>query len=227
MRDAVPLFVAAADSYDDIARRAGPLVQAERREADTALRAAIARANQSRQQGERAGANTNLPNDWRNAETRHSNAEGARRETAAEMRAATNLYTQAADAFDDVNRRNTALIAENQNAAQAARSRAEAERQTALAVQANVRVAQEFNSADAVFRQAGGSFSAHNYSIAQTQFDESAAAFAAAAMESRRREAAELVDEAQRRAEESVALAIHTGQEMEEISEVSEMEIQF
>jgi hypothetical protein len=132
MKAATALYNAAADAYDEIASKSAPLFAREREEASSALEAAIRRAEQSRQQAVNADAQTHFANDWRAAETRNTNASNARRETIAEMRAATALYNAAADAYDELVRRNTARAAEE---AQRARERADADRalQTAIA----------------------------------------------------------------------------------------------
>jgi len=215
IQSATALFTEVANSYDVIARQSVPLAAAERRAAETALNAAITRANRSRQQAERTDAATNLPNEWRDAETRNRNAENARRETVTEMRAATNLYIAAAEAFDDVVARNVALGAESD--ARQARELAERARQNAVSVGANIAVADAFNGADNVFGQAAVAFNARNFAEARDRYNQSAAGFAAAAEETerRRRESLALVDEAIERYEQSRSFAVNAGAAME------------
>ncbi|MCL2191134.1 MAG: hypothetical protein FWB79_04010, partial [Treponema sp.] len=106
IRNATAQLNSAADGFDDIARRSRPMFTAERNQADGALRAAMARATQSRQRAEETDAATNLPREWRNLETRHRNAENARRATLAEMRSAANLFNGVADGFDGIIQQN-------------------------------------------------------------------------------------------------------------------------
>ncbi|MCL2192695.1 MAG: hypothetical protein FWB78_04790, partial [Treponema sp.] len=221
MRNATTMFVAAADGFDDLARRSGPMFAADRNEADSALQSAMTRATQSRQRAENTDAATNLPRDWRNLETRHRNAENARRGTLAEIRNAANLFNGVADAFDDIVQRNIRFAEENQAAALAARTAAERERQVAIDARANVAARDDFNRADATFQQALTDFNARNFAAARTQYNQSANQFIASVREAdrRRRLADVTVEEARRRSAESTAFAISTGLALEEEEE--------
>jgi len=218
MRNATGLFVAAADGFDDLARRSGPMFAAGRNEADRDLQSAMVRATQARQRAENTDAATNLPRDWRNLETRHRNAENARRATLAEMRNAANLFNGVADAFDDIILRNVRFAEENQAAALAARATAERERQAAVDARANLAARDDFDRADATFRQALADFNARNFVAARNQYNQSANQFVASVREAdrRRRLADATVEEARRRSAESTAFAISTGLALEE-----------
>jgi len=219
MRGATTMFVAAADAFDDIARRSGPMFTAGRNEANSALQSAMARATQSRQRAENTDAATNLPREWRNLETRHRNAENARRATLAEMRSAANLFNGVADGFDGIIQQNVRFAEENQAAALAARATAERERQAAVDARANVTARDDFDRADTTFRQAATAFNDRNFAAARNQYNQSATQFVASVREAdrRRRLADAAVEEARRRSAESTAFAISTGLTLEEM----------
>jgi len=221
MRAATTMFVEAANSYDDLARRSGSMFAAERNEAERDLQAAITRAAQARQQAENTDAATNLPRDWRNIETRHRNAENARRGTLAEIRSTTNLFVGVANAFDDIVQRNIRLAEQNEAAAQVARAAAERERQAALDARANVAATEDFNRADATFQQALRDYNARNFTAARTQYTQSANQFVASVRETerRRRLADVAVEQARQRSAQSTAHAISVGLAMEEDSD--------
>ena len=221
MRAATTLFAELANSYDDLARRSAPMLAAERNEANRALQAAVARATQSRQQAENADVATNLPREWRNLETRHSNAENARRETLTEIRNTTNLFVGVANAFDDLIQRNIRIVEQNEAAAQVARAAAERERQAALDARANVAASEDFDRADATFQQALRDFNARNFTAARTQYTQSANQFVASVRETerRRRLADVAVEQARQRSAQSTAHAISVGLAMEEDSD--------
>jgi len=217
MRAATELFVAAANSYDDLTRRSTPQFTAQRNEASGALQAAMARAGQSRQQAAGTDAQANFPRDWTNLETRHRTAENARRETIAEMRNAANLFNGVADGFDDLVQRNTLLAEQNETAAIAARANAEMERQAAIDARADVAVRDDFSTADATLQQANAAFGARNFTVALAQYNQSAAQFLASAREAERRRliADASVEQARQRRDESAALAISIGLALE------------
>jgi hypothetical protein len=221
MRAAAALFVAAAAAYDDLAQRSGAMFASARNEAAANLQAAIARAAQSRQRAAATDAPANFQRDWTNLETRHRTAEGARRETVAEMRSAAGLYSGVADGFDEIMQRNVALSAQNETAAQAARANAERERQAAVEARADIAVREEFGAADATLGQANAAFGARNFTAALAQYNQSAGQFAASAREAERRRllADATVEEARQRRDESAAFAITTGLAMEEQSD--------
>jgi len=218
MRSATALFVATADSFDDIARRSGPVFTAQNNQANQELQNAIQLAAQARRRAEATDVATNLPRDWRNLETRHRNAENARRGTIAEMRNATSLFNGVAGAFDDIVQRNVRFAEENQAAAVAARAAAERERQAAIDARANVAAVDDFNRANATFQQALTAFNAREFVAARNQYNQSANQFIASAREAerRRRLADATVEEARRRSAESTAFAISTGLALEE-----------
>ncbi|MCL1836237.1 MAG: hypothetical protein FWG46_01685 [Treponema sp.] len=209
---AAALFASAADSYDDIARRSGPMLAKERDDAQKALQAAIARAQASRRAASDANGPTLFPNEWRNAETRNQTATNAKRETVAEMKAAVPLYNTAADAYDDIARRSI------EKTAQEARDRAAKERQAAVDAKANVAVEAEFNRADTVYQQAVRDFAAKAFPKATTGFNQSATQFAAATQATgvKRNQADDALAKAKARSEESIALATNVGLALEE-----------
>jgi hypothetical protein len=100
------LYTQAADTYDDITGRSRTaFAQQEQEDARKALEAAMARAEQSRKQALGFQGQTYFPRDWNAAEARNQSGAGAKKDTAEEIRAAAALYTQAADAYDDITRR--------------------------------------------------------------------------------------------------------------------------
>ena len=222
IKAATALFVSAADAYDDLAKKSQQAAAKEKDDANKALQAAIARMDKSRKDAQDAKANVNLPADWNNAEARNKTAAGAKRGTAAEIKAATPLYTAAADAYDDLIKKNVALInTQNQKTAEDAKARAEKERQKALDVKANIAVAAEFNSADAVFKQAAANFDKKVFAQAIESYNKSSDQFIAAALlaEKKRTVADDTIGEAKERSAQSADFAVNTGVAMEEKDE--------
>ena len=209
---ATALFAAAADAYDDIAKKSGPMLAKEKDDAQKALQTAIARAQASRKAASDANGPALFPNEWKNAETRNQNATNAKRGTAAEMKAAVPLYSAAADAYDDIARKSV------EKTAQEARDRATKERQAAVDAKANVAVEAEFNRADTVYQQAVKDFAAKTFPKATTGFNQSATQFAAATQATgvKRNQADDALAKAKARSEESIALATNIGLAMEE-----------
>ena len=209
---ATALYVAAANAYDDIARRSAQMLAKEREDAQKALQAAITRAQQSRTQATNAKGQTLFPNEWRTAESRNQTATSAKRETVAEMKAAVPLYNAAADAYDDITRRSV------ERTAQEARDNAGKARQAALDAKANVAVEADYNRAETVYQQATRDFGSKNYPNATNGFNQSAAQFTAAATAAgtKRNQAETAVARAKERAAESIALATSVGQELDE-----------
>jgi len=210
------------DAYDDAARKSQQQAAKDKDDANKALLAAIARMEKSRKDAQDAKANVNLPAEWNNAETKNKTAAGAKRGTAAEMKAAAPLYTAAADAYDDLIKKNVAFMStQNQKPAEDARARAERERQKALDVKADIATAAEFNGADAVFKQAAAEFEKKVFASAAESYNKSADQFAAAALltEKKRTLADETVDEAKKRSAQSADFAVNTGAAMEEKNE--------
>ena len=104
---ATALFTGAADAYDSIAGKSRPMFTKEKDAASKDLQAAVARAQKSRTAVTTAKADASFPADWKNAETKNQSATNAKRATIAEMKAATPLYNAAADAYDEIVRKNT------------------------------------------------------------------------------------------------------------------------
>jgi len=212
------LFVSAADAYDDLAKKSQQQAAKEKDDANKALLAAIARMEKSRKDAQDAKANVNLPNDWNNAETKNKTASGAKRATTAEIKAAVPLYTAAADAYDDLIKKNVAFMStQNQKPAEDARARAEQERQKALNVKANIAAAAEFNGADTVFKQAAADFDKKVFASALESYNKSAEQFIAAALlaEKKRALADDAIGEAKKRsAQTGVASGLPDNQYM-------------
>jgi hypothetical protein len=222
IKAAAALFVSAADAYDDVARKSQQQAAKDRDDANKALQAAIARMEKSRKDAQDAKANVNLPTDWNNAETKNRTAAGAKRGTVAEMKAAAPLYIAAADAYDDLIKKNVAFMStQNPKPAEDAKARAEQERQKALNVKADIASAAEFNSADTVFKQAAGELDKKSFTSAAELYNKSADQFAAAVLltEKKRTQADETVGEAKKRSAQSADLAVNSGVEMEEKNE--------
>jgi hypothetical protein len=216
IKAATALFVSAADAYDDLARKSQQAAVKEKDDANKALLAAIARMDKSRKDAQDAKANVNLPADWNNAETKNKTAVGAKRGTAAEIKAATPLYIAAADAYDDLIKKNVAGT-QGQKSAEDAKARAEQERKKALDVKADIAVAAEFNGADTIFKQASADFDKKVFVQAIESYNKSADQFIAAALlaEKKRALADDTVEEAKRRSLQSADFAVNTGIAME------------
>jgi len=219
IKAATALFVSAADAYDDVTRKSQQAVAKEKDDANKALLAAIARMEKSRKDAQDAKANVNLPNDWNNAETKNRTAVNAKRGTAAEMKAAAPLYIAAADAYDDLVKKNLAFLnTQSQKSAEDAKARAEKERQKALDVKANIAAAVEFSGADTIFKQAAADFDKKVFTSAIESYNKSSDQFIAAALsaEKKRVLADDIVGEAKRRSVQSADFAVNTGAAMEE-----------
>ena len=216
---AVALYVSAADAYDDIAKKSGPKFAKDKEDAQKALNAAIARAEKSRKDATDAKGQTNFPNDWKNAETKNTTAKNAKRGTPAEIKAAVPLYTSAADAYDDIVRKSASE--ETQKVAQAAKTRAEKERQGALDAKANIAAAADFNAADKIYQQAVKDFNGKTYGSATDNYGKSADQFTAAAKAAggKRGLAGDAIEKAKQRSAESAAFAVNTGLALEENDE--------
>jgi hypothetical protein len=222
VKAAAALFVSAADAYDDLTKKSQQMAAKDKEDANKALQAAIARMEKSRKEAQDAKANVNLPTDWNNAEAKNKTAAGAKRGTAAEIKAATPLYVAAADAYDDLIKKNVALMnTQNQKSAEDAKARATQERQKALDAKANVAVAAEFNSADAIFKQAAADFDKKVFASAAESYNKSADQFIAATLsaEKKRGLADDIIEEAKEKSAQSADYAVNTGIVMEEKNE--------
>ena len=102
-----------AIAQEDTAKNTTPLPDKELEDAQKALDEAVARMQRSRRQAVNADGETHFPNDWRVAETGNQNARNARRETTSEIKIAAALYMSAADAYDEIVRKNTARLADD------------------------------------------------------------------------------------------------------------------
>jgi predicted nucleic acid-binding Zn ribbon protein len=214
IKAATALFSSAADAYDDIAKKSQQTIAKEKEDADKALQAAIARMEKSRKQAQDAKADVNLPNDWNNAEAKNKTASGAKRSTAAEIKAAVPLYNSAADAYDDLVKKNVAFLNDqNQKLSDDARARAGQERQKALDVKANIAAASEFDGADMLFKQADKDFNEKNFTSAVELYNKSADQFIAAVLltEKKRALADETIGEAKNKSSQSAGFAVNAG----------------
>jgi hypothetical protein len=222
IKAATALFTSVADAYDTIARNAAARFAREKEDAQRALNAAIARADNSRRQATDARGQTNFPTEWRAAEARNTTARNARRATTDEMKAAVPLYNAAADAYDDIVKKEQARVAaataaEVQKAMDDAKARAERERQAAIDARAQTAVPTEYNNAERIFQQAMTDFN-RKAATATDRFNQATPLFTAAiqAAERKRNEATGAVTTAKERTAESVALAINVGHILEE-----------
>ena len=110
MQAATAQFNGAAVAYDAIAGKARAQFAKDKDAANKDLQAAIARAQKSRAAVTTAKADATFPADWKNAETRNTAATNAKRATVAEMKAAAPLYNTAADAYDEITRKNNVRV---------------------------------------------------------------------------------------------------------------------
>jgi hypothetical protein len=102
---------------------------------------------------------------------------------------------------------------QNQKSAEDAKARAKQERQKALDAKADVAVAAEFNSADAIFKQAGADFDKKSFTSALQSYNKSADQFIAAALsaEKKRALANDTIGKAKERSAQSADFALNTG----------------
>jgi hypothetical protein len=153
IKAAAALYTQAADSYDDIAAKSRPLLAKDREDADKALQAAMARAEQSRKNAQDAQGPVYFPKDWQNAEAKNDAGKNAKKTTTEEIKAATALYTQAADTYDDIaNKTRTQLAKEKEDALKAlnaAMARAEQSRKNAQDAQAPAYFPNDWKNAEA------------------------------------------------------------------------------
>jgi hypothetical protein len=211
-----------ASAYDDIAKKSNAQFTKEKNDASKALQAAISRSEQSRKKATDAKGQTNFPNEWKNAETKNQNAKNAKRATIAEMKAAVPLYNGAADAYDDILKKDaTRAAAEAQKAMQDAKALADKERQAAVAVKAQTAVPDDFGKADTIYQQAVKDFNAKNQKAASDRFNQSAPLFTAAAQsaEKKRGQADDLVKTATNKSVESIAFASNRDRTVEDTME--------
>jgi len=107
MKAATAQFNGAADAYDSITSKSRPMFTKDKDAATKALQTAVTRAQQSRTAATNAGGQANSPAEWKTAEAKNQSANNAKRGTIAEMNAAVPLYNAAADAYDDIVRKNS------------------------------------------------------------------------------------------------------------------------
>ena len=212
MRAAADLYTSAADAYDDIAKKSGPIAK-EKNDSSKALQTAIARMDKSRKQASDAGGQVNFPAEWKNAETKNQNAKNAKKTTPAEMKAAADLYTIAADSYDDIAGKSI------EKTAQTAKSRAEKERQTAVELKANIAARDDFNKADALFTQAQSDYTAKSFPPAAQKYTQAADQFAAASksIEKKRTLAEEAINKAKELSANTKKQAMDAGLNEEDI----------
>ncbi|MDR0524792.1 MAG: hypothetical protein LBG90_02855, partial [Spirochaetaceae bacterium] len=152
IKAATALYTQAADAYDDLAGKSRTQLAQDRENADKALEAAMARAEQSRKNAQEAQAPVYFPNDWKNAEAKNQAGQNAKKSTPEEIKAATALYTQAADAYDSMTAKTQSQLAKDKadadKALQAAMARAEQSRKNAQEAQAPVNYPADWKNAE-------------------------------------------------------------------------------
>ncbi|MDR2536114.1 MAG: hypothetical protein LBD29_08805 [Treponema sp.] len=152
VNEAIALYTAAAEAYEAIAEKSGVRLAQEQEDALAALQAAMARAEQSQKQAQDVKGPTYFPKDWQTAETNHQNGKDAKKDTADEIKAATALYTAAADRYDDITRKSRPLVAKEKDdalkALNAAMARAENSRKQAMDVEGQTYFPNDWKSAE-------------------------------------------------------------------------------
>ena len=139
---ALALLSSAADAYDDIAERSRPM-----EEANLALQAALARAEQSRSNAQGVQANTFFPEEWAAAEAELQAARDTDIAAMKDIESATALFISAADMYDDIAGRSRTILAEREAAQRAAAERTASEQAAAQRAAAD-RAAAERAAAD-------------------------------------------------------------------------------
>jgi len=124
---AADMFTAAADQYDDIAIKGAALLAQEKKEADTALQAAIARADKSRTAAQNVQASAYFADEWQSAESALQSAKDAPRDTTDNVKAAAEQFVAAADAYDELAGKSQPLFARDEAARKAAAEKAAAD----------------------------------------------------------------------------------------------------
>ena len=134
LQAAAALYQTVAESYNDIAERSRPLYAKDKDDANKALQAASARADQSRKDAQSAQANTYFANDWKAAEAELQAAKNAKKGTLEEINAAAAMLAAAADKFDELTAKSLPMAEKDnaQKALTAAIARAEKSRQAAM-----------------------------------------------------------------------------------------------
>jgi hypothetical protein len=218
IKAATTLFTSVANAYDTIAKNAAARFAKDKDDAQKALNAAIARADNARKQATDAKGQTNFPTEWRNAEAKNTTARNAKKATTDEMKTATPLFIAAAEAYEDIVKKDQARVAaEGQKSMDDAKARAEKERQAAIDAKAQTAVPTEFSNADKIFQQAMTDFN-RKAATATERFNQATPLFTAAiqATEKKRNDANGAVNAAKERTAESIALAINIGHTLEE-----------
>ncbi|MDR2485474.1 MAG: hypothetical protein LBD55_08770, partial [Treponema sp.] len=156
MKTAAALYNAAADGYDDIAGRSGPLLAKEKDDALKALNDAMARAEQSRKETLNVNGQAYFPKDWDAAESKNKAGKDAKKTAADEIKAAAALYVSAADTYDEITRKSRPLLAKEKDdaakALNAAIARAEQSRKQALDVEGQTYFPNDWKNAESKHR---------------------------------------------------------------------------
>jgi len=164
---AIALYKTATVGYETIAENSGPLYAKEQEEARLALETAMARAEQSRTDAMGSKGNVYFPDEWQAAEDTRQSADDSGKATLAEIKAATALYTSAADGYDDIAANSRPILAkeiedaerakqevmarerdEAQKELDAAMARAEKSRQQAMSVDGPTYFANDWKNAE-------------------------------------------------------------------------------
>jgi len=110
------------------------------------------RAAASRTQAQAAESEANFPDDWKAAEAKYTQAQGAPTEELQDKTAAAALFNQAADAYDGVAKKSAAKVAkdkdDNTKALNAAIARLEKSRKDATTAKADVNFPAEWKAAE-------------------------------------------------------------------------------
>jgi NADH:ubiquinone oxidoreductase subunit len=115
IKAAAALYMAAADGYDDITGKSRALIaqQQEQQGVLKSLQDAITRAEQSRKQALGFQGHDYFPREWQGAETQNRSAQEAKRNTPDEIKTALDLYTAAANAYDNITNRSRSRYIQN------------------------------------------------------------------------------------------------------------------
>jgi len=126
------MYLVAANQFDELAARTATLIAQERKDAETALQEAMARADKSRAAAQAVQASNYFADEWKEAETAYQTGKDTPKDTIANINSATEQYTAAADAYDELTGKSQPLFARDEAARKAAAEKAAAEAKKAL-----------------------------------------------------------------------------------------------
>jgi hypothetical protein len=181
VEESITLLGSAADAYDSIAAKSGPLLAKDMEDARNALEEAAARAGFSRQNAQDSGAEKYFSDEWQNAEVAHDTAKDTERETLAEIKAVTAQFNSAADMYDALAGKSAPLLAKDnaQKDLDAAIARVEQARQQATDVDGQTYSRNDSTAAEAALQAArdAGVDSTDEMNAAAAQFAAAAAMY--------------------------------------------------